>query len=73
MYDVIIVGGRCAGAPLARLLAGGGARVLLVDRATFPSEIPHGHFIHRQGPRRLKQWGLLDRVAAVCPRSASSS
>jgi flavin-dependent dehydrogenase len=67
MYDVIIVGGRCAGAPLARLLAGGGASVLLVDRATFPSEIPHGHFIHRQGPRRLKQWGLLDRVAAVCP------
>jgi flavin-dependent dehydrogenase len=67
MYDVIIVGGRCAGAPLARLLAGGGAKVLLVDRATFPSDIPHGHFIHCQGPRRLKRWGLLDRVAAVCP------
>ena len=67
MFDAIVVGGRCAGAPVARLLAQGGARVLLVDRATFPSEIPHGHFIHRQGPRLLKQWGLLDRVAAVCP------
>jgi len=67
MFDAIVVGGRCAGAPVARLLAQGGAKVLLVDRATFPSEIPHGHFIHRQGPSRLKQWGLLDRIAAVCP------
>jgi len=66
MYDVIIVGARCAGSPLARLLALGGARVLLVDRATFPSDIPHGHFVHRQGPARLQKWGLLDRVAGVC-------
>ncbi len=66
MYDAIVVGARCGGSPLARLLALGGAKVLLVDRASFPSEIPHGHFIHRWGPRRLKEWGLLDRVAAVC-------
>ena len=66
MYDVIIVGARCAGSPLARRLAIDGAKVLLVDRATFPSEIPHGHFIHRGGPRRLQEWGLLDKVAAVC-------
>ena len=66
MYDVIIVGARCAGSPLARLLARSGAKVLLVDRATFPSDIPHGHFIHRHGPRRLQEWGLLDRVAKVC-------
>ena len=67
MYDVIIVGGRCAGSPLARLLALSGAKVLLVDRATFPSDIPHGHFIHRHGPRRLQAWNLLDRIAAVSP------
>ena len=35
----------------------------------FPSDIPHGHFIHRHGPRRLRDWGLLDRVLATnCPR-----
>jgi flavin-dependent dehydrogenase len=51
MYDVIVVGARCAASPLARLLARSGAKVLLVDRATFPSDIPHGHFIHRHGPR----------------------
>ena len=67
MYDAIIVGARCAGSPLAILLARQGAHVLLVDRATFPRDIPHGHFIHRHGPRRLRNWGLLDKVAARTP------
>jgi flavin-dependent dehydrogenase len=45
---------------------------LLVDRATFPSEIPHGHFIHRHGPRRLAAWGLLDRITATgCPAATT--
>ena len=66
-YDAIVVGARCAGAPLAMLLARRGARVLLVDRATFPSDIPHGHFIHRHGPRRLRDWGVLDKIAARTP------
>lgn len=67
MYDVAIVGARCSGSSLAMLLARQGARVLLVDRATFPSEIPHGHFIHRHGPPRLRRWGLLDAIAAKTP------
>ena len=67
MHDAIVVGARCAGAPLAMLLARQGARVLLVDRATFPSNIPHGHFIHRHGPRRLHAWGVLDRIAQRAP------
>ncbi len=65
MYDAIIVGARCAGAATAMLLARRGHKVLLVDRATFPSEVPHGHFLHRRGPARLKRWGLLGRVAAT--------
>jgi flavin-dependent dehydrogenase len=67
MFDVIVVGARCAGAASAMLLARQGAKVLLLDRATFPSDIPHGHFIHRHGPRRLRSWGLLDRVALRAP------
>ncbi len=63
MYDVIVCGARCGGAPTAMLLARKGYKVLLVDRASFPSDIPHGHFIHRQGPQRLARWGLLDRIA----------
>jgi len=36
-FDVIVVGGRPSGATLAARLAQGGLRVLLLDRATFPS------------------------------------
>lgn len=67
-YDAIVIGARCAGATTAMLLARKGHRVLLVDRAMFPSDIPHGHLIHRRGPQRLAQWGLLDRVLGTgCP------
>jgi flavin-dependent dehydrogenase len=65
VYDAIIVGARCAGAATAMLLARRGHRVLLVDRATFPSDLPHCHFLHCRGPARLKRWGLLGRVAAT--------
>lgn len=37
-YDAIVVGARCSGSPTAMLLAQCGYRVLLVDRATFPSD-----------------------------------
>jgi 2-polyprenyl-6-methoxyphenol hydroxylase-like FAD-dependent oxidoreductase len=68
MYDAIIVGGRCAGALTAMLLARGGRRVLLVDRATFPSDTLSGHAIQPAGVARLARWGLLDRVRATgCP------
>ena len=72
MYDAIVVGARCAGAATAMLLARRGFDVLLVDRAHFPSDLPHGHFIHRHGPARLHAWGLLDRVLATgCPAITS--
>ena len=71
-YDAIVVGARCAGAATAMLLARSGLDVLLVDRARFPSDIPHGHFIHRDGPSRLQEWGLLDEVLATgCPSITS--
>jgi flavin-dependent dehydrogenase len=43
MYDVIIVGARVAGAPTAMLLARRGLKVLVVDRATFPSDTLSTH------------------------------
>jgi flavin-dependent dehydrogenase len=70
-YDAVIVGARCAGAATALLLARRGYRVLLVDRGWFATEIPHGHYIHRHGPRRLWRWGLLERIAARCPAVTS--
>ena len=68
MYDVIIVGARCAGSPLAMLLAKRGQNVLVVDRATFPSDIMSTHFIQPEGVKRLQEWGLYDEVmASNCP------
>lgn len=68
MYDVAIVGARCAGSPTAMLLARKGYRVLLVDKAAFPSDSISTHFIHAPGVARLKRWGLLERVVASnCP------
>ena len=68
MYDAIIVGGRCAGAPTAMLLARRGYRVLVLDQATFPSDTMRLHFIQPPGVACLKRWGLLGKVAASnCP------
>jgi flavin-dependent dehydrogenase len=68
MYDVIVVGARCAGSPTAMLLARQGYRVLLLDKAGFPSDTLSLHYIHQPGVARLKRWGLLDKVAASnCP------
>jgi flavin-dependent dehydrogenase len=68
MYDAIIVGARCAGSPTAMLLARKGYRILLVDRATFPSDTVSTHLIWQTGTAHLKQWGLLARVAGSnCP------
>src|SRR6201997_3692007 len=70
MYDAIIVGARAAGSPTAMLLARKGHRVLVVDRASFPSDTLSTHYIHQPGVARLRRWGLLDRLIATgCPPS----
>ena len=67
-YDAIIVGARCAGAPTAMLLARNGYRVLVVDRASFPSDTVSTHMIHAPGIAALHRWGVLDEVTATgCP------
>lgn len=67
-YDAIILGARCAGSPTAMLLARKGYRVLVVDRATFPSDTISTHLIHPPGVAALRRWGLLDRLMATgCP------
>ena len=67
-YDAIIVGARCAGSPTAMLLARKGYRVLVVDRATFPSDTVSSHVVHPLGAAALARWGLIDRLTATgCP------
>ena len=67
-HDVIVIGARCAGSPTALLLARKGYDVLVVDRATFPSDTVSTHLIHPPGVAALERWGLLERLQATgCP------
>ena len=67
-YDAIVVGARCAGSPAAMLLARKGYRVLLLDKATFPSDTMSTHVVHPPGVAALRDWGLLERLVATgCP------
>ena len=54
--------------PTAMLLARKGYTVLVVDRATFPSDTISTHIVHTPGVAALDRWGLLDSlVASGCP------
>lgn len=64
-YDVIVVGGRLAGAATGMLLARQGLRVLVVDRTHFPSDTLSSHQLQPPGVARLRRWGLLDRLDAT--------
>lgn len=67
-FDAVIVGARCAGAPLARFLARGGAKVVLIDASDMPSDQPMStHFIQPYGMHILDELGLGDRVRAIAP------
>jgi 2-polyprenyl-6-methoxyphenol hydroxylase-like FAD-dependent oxidoreductase len=67
-YDAIVIGARCAGSPTAMLLARQGHRVLLLDKATFPSDTMSTHLVHPPGVAALARWGVLDRLEATgCP------
>lgn len=68
MYDLVVVGARCAGASVALLAARAECRVLLIEKSRFPSDIVSTHLIHQPGVARLEKWGLLnDVVATGCP------
>jgi flavin-dependent dehydrogenase len=63
-HDVVIVGGRAAGAATALLLARLGHDVVLLDRDVFPADTISTHQIARAGVVQLRRWGLLDAVLA---------
>ncbi|MGD9891514.1 MAG: NAD(P)/FAD-dependent oxidoreductase [Dehalococcoidia bacterium] len=64
-FDVVIIGGRVAGAGLAILLGRQGRRVLLVDRDRFPSDTLSTHYLHPSGVELLARLGVLADVEAA--------
>ena len=64
-HDVVVVGGRVAGAATALLLARAGVRVILVDRERYGSDTLSTHGLMRAGVLQLSRWGVLQDVAAT--------
>lgn len=64
-YDAIIVGARIAGAATAALLARQGARVLLLDRASFPAPTVSCPIFYGNSMAMLEHIGVLDAVEAL--------
>lgn len=63
--EVLVVGGRCAGAPLATHLAHAGVSVLVADRARFPSDTLSTHVFQGGAIASLDRLGVLGEVLAT--------
>ncbi len=64
-HDVVVVGGRVAGAATALLLARAGVRVALVERSAYGSDTVSTHGLMRAGVLQLARWEILDDVIAA--------
>jgi flavin-dependent dehydrogenase len=72
--DAIVVGARCAGAATAMLLARGGARVVLVDKGAYGTDMLSTHALMRGAVLQLDRWGVLpDIVASGTPTIHSTT
>ncbi len=64
-FDVIVVGARCAGAPLAALLAREGVSVALVEQARFPKDTLSTHAFQADAIAFLDRLGVIERLRAA--------
>src|SRR5271163_370721 len=64
-FDVIVVGARCSGSPLAALLARRGVKVALVEQASFPSDTLSTHIFEAQALAFLDRLGVIDQIRAT--------
>jgi menaquinone-9 beta-reductase len=68
VFDVVVVGARCAGAALAQRLAVGGRSVALLDAAALPSDQRTStHLIHPPGMDELDALGVGASVRRASP------
>ena len=64
-HDVVIVGARCAGSPLATMLAKAGVDVCVLDQARFPSDTLSTHVIQSHGVGILDRLGIRDTLIGL--------
>jgi menaquinone-9 beta-reductase len=67
-YDVIVIGAGPGGSTTAHYLARDGARVLLLDKASFPRDKTCGDGLTPRAVGMLQDMGLLEQVASVGQR-----
>lgn len=70
--DVVIVGARCAGSAAAVPLARAGHRVVVLDKARFPSDTMSTHVLVPNGVQELQLMGALPGVLALNPTKVRS-
>jgi 2-polyprenyl-6-methoxyphenol hydroxylase-like FAD-dependent oxidoreductase len=63
--DVVIVGARCAGTALARLLADAGLRVIVFERSARGADTLSTHALMRGAVAQLSKWGLIGALEAA--------
>lgn len=64
-FDAVVVGARPAGSATAIALARAGRRVVVLDRARFPSDTLSTHLVWPGGLAELRALGALARVEAI--------
>jgi 2-polyprenyl-6-methoxyphenol hydroxylase-like FAD-dependent oxidoreductase len=68
MYDVIIVGSRIAGSITGTILGENGHRVLVLDRARFPSDTLSTHFFRAPSLRAFQRISIHEDIQATAPQ-----
>lgn len=63
--DVVVVGARCAGSPLAALLAREGVRVTVLERTSFPSDTLSSHLFEADALAFLDRLGVIEPLRAT--------
>ena len=66
-FDVIVSGARVAGSVLSTLLCEAGHRVLVLDRAKFPSDSLSTHFFRWPALQAFQRMGTYDAVQKAAP------
>jgi flavin-dependent dehydrogenase len=64
-FDVVIVGARCAGAPLGALLARRGVKVAVLEQAVFPRDTISSHVMQADALAFLDRLGVTEQILAT--------